>query len=41
VKNADQVYVLNEGRVVESGSYDELRGRENGEFREMVKMQSL
>jgi ABC-type multidrug transport system fused ATPase/permease subunit len=41
VKNADRVYVLDEGRVVEAGRYDELRMRENGEFREMVEMQSL
>jgi len=41
VKNADRVYVLDEGRVIESGSYHELRSRENGEFREMVEMQSL
>jgi ABC-type multidrug transport system fused ATPase/permease subunit len=41
VKNADQVYVLDEGRVIEAGSYHELRSRENGEFREMVEMQSL
>jgi ABC-type multidrug transport system fused ATPase/permease subunit len=41
VKNADRVYVLDDGRVVEAGRYDELRMRENGEFREMVEMQSL
>ena len=41
VKNADRVYVLDEGRVIEEGSYHELRSRENGEFREMVEMQSL
>ncbi len=41
VKNADRVYVLDQGRVIESGSYHELRSRENGEFREMVEMQSL
>jgi ABC-type multidrug transport system fused ATPase/permease subunit len=41
VKNADRVYVLDEGRVVEAGTYEELRMRENGEFREMVEMQSL
>ena len=41
VKNADRVYVLNEGRVIEEGSYHELRAREDGEFREMVEMQSL
>ncbi|WP_251929704.1 ABC transporter ATP-binding protein [Salinibacter ruber] len=41
IKNADRVYVLDEGRVVEAGTYDELRMREGGEFREMVEMQSL
>lgn len=41
VKNADRVYVLDEGRVIEEGSYHELRARENGQFREMVEMQSL
>ncbi len=41
VENADLVYVLDEGRVVEKGRYHELRSRENGEFREMVEMQSL
>jgi ABC-type multidrug transport system fused ATPase/permease subunit len=41
VKNADRVYVLDDGRVIEAGSYHELRSRENGQFREMVEMQSL
>jgi ABC-type multidrug transport system fused ATPase/permease subunit len=41
VKNADRVYVLEDGRVIESGSYHELRHREEGAFREMVEMQSL
>lgn len=41
VQSADRVYVLDEGRVIEAGSYHELRARENGEFREMVEMQSL
>jgi ABC-type multidrug transport system fused ATPase/permease subunit len=41
VKNADRVYVLDEGQVIETGTYHELRSRENGEFREMVEMQSL
>jgi ABC-type multidrug transport system fused ATPase/permease subunit len=41
VKNADRVYVLDQGSVIESGSYHELRSRENGHFREMVEMQSL
>jgi ABC-type multidrug transport system fused ATPase/permease subunit len=41
VKNADRVHVLDEGRMIEAGTYHEPRLRENGEFREMVEMQSL
>jgi ABC-type multidrug transport system fused ATPase/permease subunit len=41
VKNADRVYVLDEGRVIEEGTYHELRSRKNGEFKEMVEKQSL
>jgi len=41
VKNADRVYVLDEGHVTEMGTYYELRERENGQFREMVEMQDL
>jgi len=41
VKNADRVYVLDQGRVIEEGTYEKLRMRENGQFREMVEMQSL
>ena len=41
VKNADRVYVLDKGPVIEEGAYHELRAREDGEFREMVEMQSL
>ncbi|WP_103019807.1 ABC transporter ATP-binding protein [Salinibacter altiplanensis] len=41
VKNADRVYVLDQGRVIEEGTYHELRHREEGAFREMVEMQSL
>lgn len=41
VKTADRVYVLDEGHVVEKGTYQELRSREDGMFRRMVEMQSL
>lgn len=40
VKNADLVYVLVEGKVVESGSFDQLV-EANGEFARMVKLQSF
>ncbi len=41
VKNADCVYVLDGGRIIEEGSWQELRARENGQFREMIQMQSI
>jgi ABC-type multidrug transport system fused ATPase/permease subunit len=41
IKNVDYIYVLDEGRVIEDGSYDQLRGHEESRFREMVEMQSL
>ncbi len=39
VKNVDRVYVLDNGRVIERGSYHELWAREDGQFQEMVEMQ--
>ena len=41
VKNADRVYVLDDGQVIEEGTYHELRTLENGRFQEMVEMQAL
>jgi ABC-type multidrug transport system fused ATPase/permease subunit len=41
IKNVDYVYVLDEGRVIEEGNYDELRYHEGSRFREMVEMQNL
>ena len=40
VRNADLIYVLDEGKVVESGNFDELVGAD-GEFARMVKLQSF
>jgi ABC-type multidrug transport system fused ATPase/permease subunit len=41
IKNVDYVYLLDDGRVIEEGSYDHLRDIEESRFREMVEMQSL
>lgn len=41
IKNVDYIYVLDDGHVIEQGTYDELRGHEESRFREMVEMQSL
>jgi len=40
VRNADLIYVLEEGKVMESGGFDELVDAQ-GEFAQMVKMQSF
>ena len=40
VKRADLIYVLDEGKVIESGSFDELV-EANGEFARMAKLQSF
>jgi len=41
VRDADRIYVLEEGRVIESGSYEGLQRRESSKFRKMVDMQSI
>jgi subfamily B ATP-binding cassette protein MsbA len=41
IKNVDYVYVLDDGRIIEEGSYGELRNHEDSRFREMLQMQSL
>lgn len=41
IKNSDYIYVLDEGKVIEGGSYDQLTLNTNGRFKEMVEMQSL
>ena len=38
VKNADQIVVLNKGRITEIGTHDELTAR-RGEYYELVKNQ--
>jgi len=38
IKNADRIFVLDKGSIVESGSYDELMDK-NGLFAELAKRQ--
>jgi subfamily B ATP-binding cassette protein MsbA len=40
IKHADKVYVMDKGKIVESGSYAELIQSKN-KFHQMVEMQSL
>jgi subfamily B ATP-binding cassette protein MsbA len=41
IKNADYIYVLDQGEVIEEGSYEELVAETNSKFKEMTEMQSL
>jgi ATP-binding cassette subfamily B protein/subfamily B ATP-binding cassette protein MsbA len=40
IKNADQIYVLYEGRIVESGKHEELLAK-NGYYKRLNDMQAL
>jgi len=41
IKNADVIYVLNQGKIEEFGSFDDLTANENSKFSRMVKLQLL
>ena len=41
VKRADQIYVLDKGKIIEKGSYEELLCQDKSLFKEMVEIQSL
>ena len=41
IRNADVIYVLKDGRVVEFGTYDNLIRELNSSFSEMVRLQSV
>jgi ABC-type multidrug transport system fused ATPase/permease subunit len=41
IKNADYIYVLDKGRILEQGSYRQLLSTNNGRFNRMVALQSL
>jgi ATP-binding cassette subfamily C protein len=41
VRGAAVIHVLDGGRVVESGSWDELTGREDGRLRELCRAQNI
>jgi subfamily B ATP-binding cassette protein MsbA len=41
IKNVDRVFVMDDGRVVEDGTYDHLRNNNSSRFRSMVEMQQV
>jgi subfamily B ATP-binding cassette protein MsbA len=41
IKNADKIFVLDKGRIIESGTYEELVLIESSQFARMVELQSF
>ena len=41
IKNADLIAVLDKGKVVELGTYNELMQKDTGQFRELVARQTV
>ncbi len=41
IRNADQIAVLEKGRVVELGSYENLMAIPDGAFRKLVELQTI
>ena len=39
IKNADRIAVINEGKLVELGTHDELMQIENGQYKHLYEMQ--
>jgi ABC-type transport system involved in cytochrome bd biosynthesis fused ATPase/permease subunit len=41
IQNADQIYVLENGSVIEVGTHQILMGKEGGKYQDMVKRQQI
>lgn len=41
IKNADLIAVLDKGKIVELGTYNELIQKDTGQFRELVARQTV
>ena len=41
IQNADHIYVLDKGSVIEEGTHEALMAKEGGKFQTMVKSQQI
>jgi ABC-type multidrug transport system ATPase subunit len=41
IKNADRIYVLDKGSVIEQGTHETLMAKEGGKYQSMVKSQQM
>jgi ATP-binding cassette subfamily C protein len=41
IRNADVIHVVEEGHLIESGTWDELVAKDNGRFRELCRAQGI
>ena len=41
IRNADQIYFMENGKIIESGTWDELLSKENGYFNSFYKLQTI
>lgn len=41
IQKADTIYVLDDGQVVESGSFEDLYSRENSRLKDLIKLQNI
>jgi ABC-type multidrug transport system fused ATPase/permease subunit len=41
IRHADQIVVIDNGRVVESGNWDELVARQDGRLRALLKAKTI
>ncbi len=41
IQNADHIYVLDKGTVIEEGTHDTLMAKEEGKYQTMVKSQQM